>query len=102
MMPPSSPAYDRSQTTWRIRPVLGEENGLSLQVSDGLLHEEDCMSLLPLTATRGWGERCRMAQATALILDSTYPEAFESENKFRLLRCCGQFMLWASFYLHDL
>jgi hypothetical protein len=32
--------------------AVGEENGLSLQVSDAFLHEEDCTSLLPLTATK--------------------------------------------------
>jgi hypothetical protein len=37
----------------------------------------------------GNGARCRMAQATAPILDSTYPEAFEGANEFRSLRCCG-------------
>jgi hypothetical protein len=39
---------------------------------------------------RGWEtERCRMAQATAPILDSTDPEAFGRPNKFCLLRYCG-------------
>jgi hypothetical protein len=38
-----------------------------------------------------------MAQATALILDSTYPEAFEDANKFRLLMCCGRTMLAPEF-----
>jgi hypothetical protein len=31
---------------------VGEENGLSLHVSDAFLHEEECTSLLPLTATK--------------------------------------------------
>jgi hypothetical protein len=29
------------------------------------------------------------------------PEAFESENKFRLLRCCGHDLLATSSSLHD-
>jgi hypothetical protein len=41
-----------------------------------------------------------MAQATALILDSTYPEAFEGANEFRSLRCSGPVLLTASSSLH--
>jgi len=39
-----------------------------------------------------------MAQATALLLDSTYPEAFEDGGKFRLLRSCGRGMIAGEFF----
>jgi len=50
----------------RGRPVIGEGSGLN---------------------ERGWETgRCRMAQATALILDSTEPEVPECAADFRLSR----------------
>jgi hypothetical protein len=42
-----------------------------------------------------------MAQATAPILDSTDPEAFESEDEFRLLTQCRRNLLGSSSFLHD-
>src|SRR6266403_377132 len=52
---------------------------------------------------RGWEtERCRMAQATAPILDSTDPEALGCASEFRLSRCCGLDALAVSLSLHDM